>query len=454
MTMTQQTVLQNDIWHRAPGRFESATAVVRGDGEILSREGELRCPLKDSEVPEFKPTWLVRVSDMQVVPGSSVDGHYWALSYSWNQSGELIHKGGEDYDRIDEGKHQIIEYKGTRTRTIQHGNFDVPQTITEFDPATESITLVTFQGLVQQICKDFDIEYIWFDQLCIDQNDHDAKMHEIKQMHTIYKNARCTVAVVPEFQWARRDGGINAPYANVKDIPNTQWCKRIWTLEEAYVSEHILFLGNNVHMWSNVNTIWKATTSGLDEEVFMNKEPWIACTALWDSSGDDKIMAVRQKEASVLPSWTGANGAHVTQFSIGKNPIAGTPDYTIAGDCLRLTSSFVTIRTKAASAVEKPDDFHNRDKYRLEINRRDKNIRYKEYLDKKLQRSYRYMEDGLPFDPFSYDWKGSIADGGSPDLTFVSTTSKSHHTYDSNYFLLGLHITHVLPMVEEVLLFT
>ncbi|KAI9494886.1 hypothetical protein BDB00DRAFT_927833 [Zychaea mexicana] len=40
--------------------------------------------------PDFMPTWLVRISDMQMVRGSTVNEGYCALSYSWNQSGETI----------------------------------------------------------------------------------------------------------------------------------------------------------------------------------------------------------------------------------------------------------------------------------------------------------------------------------------------------------------------------
>ena len=61
-------------------------------------------------VPEFKPIKLVRISDMKAVPGSTVSEHYWALSYSWNQSGTIIHMGNEDYERVDESIHQIVTY--------------------------------------------------------------------------------------------------------------------------------------------------------------------------------------------------------------------------------------------------------------------------------------------------------------------------------------------------------
>ena len=40
--------------------------------------------------PNFMTSYLVRTSDMKVVQGSEINEGYWMLSYSWNQSGEII----------------------------------------------------------------------------------------------------------------------------------------------------------------------------------------------------------------------------------------------------------------------------------------------------------------------------------------------------------------------------
>ncbi|KAI9253526.1 hypothetical protein BDA99DRAFT_607636 [Phascolomyces articulosus] len=61
--------------------------------------------------PDFKPSKLVRISDMEVVDGSQVNEGYCALSYSWDQSGDiLIDKATGKYKRVDEGKRKIISY--------------------------------------------------------------------------------------------------------------------------------------------------------------------------------------------------------------------------------------------------------------------------------------------------------------------------------------------------------
>ncbi|KAI8143092.1 hypothetical protein BJV82DRAFT_713762, partial [Fennellomyces sp. T-0311] len=85
----------------------------------------------------------------------------------------------------------------------------------------QSTLSVTFEGLIQQVCKDISIDYIWLDHMCISQGDQDAKMREIKQMHKIYKNARCTVALVPEFWWNFESGTTDD--VDVNCMPNSEW---------------------------------------------------------------------------------------------------------------------------------------------------------------------------------------------------------------------------------------
>ena len=123
---------------------------------------------------------------MKVIPGSSINEHYWTLSYSWSQSGEIIHKGNEEYERVDEGQHQIVSHRyGDKNLTA--GQQDIPRywpsgetseniyrlvnrnteelRVKRIDGATKTIRYVRFEELIQQICKDFRIKYIWFDQL-------------------------------------------------------------------------------------------------------------------------------------------------------------------------------------------------------------------------------------------------------------------------------------------------
>ncbi|KAI8148155.1 hypothetical protein BJV82DRAFT_654022 [Fennellomyces sp. T-0311] len=174
---------------------------------------KVRCPFVitlSQEPPEFRPTWLVRVSDMQVVPGST---------------------------------------------------------------------------------------------MCIDQDDHDAKMREIRQMHHIYENARCALALVPELGSTAERDEYGQYLANIDVIPDSQWAKRMWTLEEAYMSKKILFVGRDVHFWTNYSSIKDDGPAGTFIASIQHTKKWKACTALWhakrrtSSTAHDRIFAL----ANIFP---------------------------------------------------------------------------------------------------------------------------------------------------------
>ncbi|KAI9264150.1 hypothetical protein BDA99DRAFT_508538, partial [Phascolomyces articulosus] len=64
---------------------------------------------------------------------------------------------------------------------------------------TKTVQYVKFEGIIQQICQQFNIKYIWYDQLCINQDNKEEKQNEIRNMHQVYENAYCTVALVPDY---------------------------------------------------------------------------------------------------------------------------------------------------------------------------------------------------------------------------------------------------------------
>ncbi|KAI9484512.1 hypothetical protein BDB00DRAFT_878767 [Zychaea mexicana] len=210
--------------------------------------------------PPFKPTYLVRISDMKRVLATNVNEGYCALSYSWNWSGDIIkHEKNDDeepeYSREDHGQHTMIYQEETKlnvTITSSERSRRKRQKKMMRIRFTTQQKLAKFERLIQHICKDFNIRYIWFDQTCIDQSDHDQRKQEIQRMHKIYKNAYCTLVLLPEFQvqpcipWH----GGSKHVSNMNTILDFEWCKRAWTLEEAYMASRLVFVGRNVHMWS------------------------------------------------------------------------------------------------------------------------------------------------------------------------------------------------------------
>ncbi|KAI9249680.1 hypothetical protein BDA99DRAFT_564246 [Phascolomyces articulosus] len=134
----------------------------------------------------------------------------------------------------------------------------------QFSPSTRSkttIKYVTYEELLQQICKDFEIEYSWYDKICIDQSDDQMRLQEIKQMHKIYGNACYTVAIVPEVHiHDPKDFDTLIPVniatkATAKAwgdiLLKSLWWKRSWILEETMSSKRILVIGTDTHFWQH-----------------------------------------------------------------------------------------------------------------------------------------------------------------------------------------------------------
>ncbi|KAI8147615.1 hypothetical protein BJV82DRAFT_353368 [Fennellomyces sp. T-0311] len=391
---------------------------------------------------------------MQVVTGSIVNDHYWTLSYSWNQSGEIIHRGDEEYERIDEGRHTIVS-----TREMMSGN-----------PGKE----VKFEGLIQQMCIDFGIQYIWYDQMCIDQGNHDEKVHEIQQMHLIYKNARCTLALIPELEFTGDKDRRGHYAANTNIIPNSQWSKRMWTLEETYMSKSILFVGCNVYLWSD-----HYKTQGVRKwDKFIEniqgrgKEKWEAGTVLWyartrrSTKAHDQVfalanifpelqeyisfsyhqspidlmiqfygrlaeqdtsilrfgatidIAILQKDTNLLPSWTGVDGIHIPQSHSQRKADEMTIRCIVTGDSMCLTSNFVVVRVEPTASIERSDPLDHPD--------------------------LNYTPDGLPNTLMSCI--RCITEDGSMNLTVATITSEAQYYHNLRLADYGLQATHFFPL--------
>ncbi|KAG2219338.1 hypothetical protein INT45_006871 [Circinella minor] len=195
--------------------------------------------------PKFMPRYLVRISDMELVKGSEVHEGYCTLSYSWNQSGEILldEEIGKSY-RIDQGKHKII-FPGKTVRKKPRGRKRI----------SSKVKFVTFEGLIQEICKDFNIKYIWYDQMCINQNNENEKHDEMRHMHKIYGNAYCTLALVPELGTGPYKFSHTFHIWQLEGYKErfleSQWMKRMWTLAEALMSSKILVVGHNIHSWGH-----------------------------------------------------------------------------------------------------------------------------------------------------------------------------------------------------------
>ena len=140
--------------------------------------------VEENAVSDYRPAYLIRVKDMVKVDGTEAKKGYCALSYVWSQSGKIEANSEGKAELFDEGEHEII---------------DVPTRSSEEPQARR----VKFKELIQQICKDFGVKYIWYDQGCIDQYNREEKQEAIKEMHKVYRNAKFTVALIPELEVPR-----------------------------------------------------------------------------------------------------------------------------------------------------------------------------------------------------------------------------------------------------------
>ncbi|KAG2217122.1 hypothetical protein INT45_009339 [Circinella minor] len=274
---------------------------------------------------DYRPTWLVRVSDWKKVPGTEAVDGYHTISYCWEQSGEVVKNETDDeYSLVDNGKHCIIEgyqvyedeiyrlvdFPNTEddvqeveeedddVENLQHENNDAnkeehqedrqkdnkekdkedpsknnfnsdeeeeaigyKEYVSWCEPTSETATAryVTYGELLQQVCKDFQVEYVWYDKICIDQEDHKAKLSEIQQMHKVYSNARYTIAIIPEVRRYNQkdlkddvgDCAYKALGCLIDDAMGSCWFKRSWTLEEVMMSRRILIVGANTNMFQH-----------------------------------------------------------------------------------------------------------------------------------------------------------------------------------------------------------
>ncbi|KAI9277296.1 heterokaryon incompatibility protein-domain-containing protein [Phascolomyces articulosus] len=225
---------------------------------------------------KFRPTWLVRTSDMERVPGTEATHGYCTLSYSWNYSGDIFPGENED----DEGEEQE-KSEQAQEKEEQEKEKGGPSSFLDHHEIKE----VKFEQLIQQVCKDFDINYIWYDKICIDQNDKAAKHAEIARMHKIYQNAFYTVAMIPEMSIPEKFKDTSVTWKDsfttftsgdaveekhdimekcLVDIGQNQWLQRLWTLEEAIMSRYIVFVGRNAHLWNTFRVFDAGTAAGLD----------------------------------------------------------------------------------------------------------------------------------------------------------------------------------------------
>ncbi|KAI9277164.1 hypothetical protein BDA99DRAFT_532244 [Phascolomyces articulosus] len=145
--------------------------------------------------PRFMPRKPFRISDMKIVDGSQVDEGYTKKTKKKKTTLNpcviikitLLMKENKSWSffmTMDFIKKMIFQYYDHQQRDPNVYQDDNDNTHVEY---------VKFEGIIQQICRQLNIKYLWYDQRRINQEDKKEKQREISIMHHIYSNSICTV---------------------------------------------------------------------------------------------------------------------------------------------------------------------------------------------------------------------------------------------------------------------
>jgi hypothetical protein len=107
---------------------------------------------------------------------------------------------------------------------------------------------------ILQLSRNAGIEWLWVDQLCIDQENETEKSIEVGRMGDYYSGAAITLALVPELEEAsgldELKRGDRMTIQDAIKLPNVAgtiaraaWSTRVWTFQEAVLSRNLCIVG-------------------------------------------------------------------------------------------------------------------------------------------------------------------------------------------------------------------
>ncbi|KAI9258038.1 hypothetical protein BDA99DRAFT_110589 [Phascolomyces articulosus] len=221
----------------------------------------------------FAPTWLIRISDMQLVRGSHITTNrytpYHVLSCPWNF--------------YNKERRYYYEQQHDTTKNLMMILWEKIVTGGRRDGIRKE--LLTFEQLVQLICKNLGIRYIWYEPLC-----HKDGLRQ--QQDLIYGHAQFTLVFIPPLDY-NDDAHVDYEKLDQRSISTTEWIINTWARKQLYNKvRKVLFVGHNVHLWAEQKVIHQH-----------NSDPTIidtSTTATPLSSPYQPLLTITKKQKSIF----------------------------------------------------------------------------------------------------------------------------------------------------------